>query len=249
MRLLPAVRSAFVAAISALAGAGPAAADDTPTVVELFTSQSCYSCPPAEAYLGELATRDGVVALEFHVDYWDSLTYGSHGRWKDVFSDPAFTARQRAYNLALRGSGNVYTPQMVVAGRHEAVGSDRSEVGGLIARAGDTPGPATLTLRRDGTGLGITVDGARGQAVQIWLVTFMREHVTEVKRGENHGKTLISRNIVRAMHPVGEWRGGSATFDVADLALEPGQGCAVLVQREAGAPVLAGRYCPEGAGS
>jgi len=84
---------------------GPAAADgDQLTVVELFTSQSCYSCPPAEAYLGELSEEKDILALEYHVDYWDSLNYGRHGRWKDAFSTPEMTARQRDYNAEIRNS-------------------------------------------------------------------------------------------------------------------------------------------------
>ena len=95
-----------------------AAAEEVPTVVELFTSQGCYSCPPAEAFLGELAKRSDVVALEFHVDYWDDLVYGSAGQWKDPFSDPAYTRRQQVYARGIPG-GRVYTPQIVVDGRLE----------------------------------------------------------------------------------------------------------------------------------
>ena len=96
----------------------PASAQNSPpVVVELFTSQGCYSCPPAEAYLAELAERTDIVALEFHVDYWDSLTYMWHGQWKDPFSSPQYTARQRDYNVAIRDQSGVYTPQMIIDGR------------------------------------------------------------------------------------------------------------------------------------
>lgn len=105
----------------------PANADSAPPVsVELFTSQGCYSCPPAEADLGKLAKRSDVVALEWHVDYWDDLVYGGAGKWKDPFSSPEVTARQRDYNDSIRGQRRVYMPQMIVAGVREAVGSDRS---------------------------------------------------------------------------------------------------------------------------
>ncbi len=107
----------------------PAIADSQQlTVIELFTSQSCYSCPPAEAYLGELSEEENILALEYHVDYWDRLNYGCYGRWKDVFSTPEMTERQRQYNVKIRNTGNVYTPQMVIDGRTEAVGSRRREV-------------------------------------------------------------------------------------------------------------------------
>jgi hypothetical protein len=87
-----------------------ASAGDAPVVVELFTSQGCYSCPPAEAMLAELAQRDGIVALEHHVDYWDALNYGAAGRWKDVFSRPEATERQRVYASVVPGRGHSYTP-------------------------------------------------------------------------------------------------------------------------------------------
>ncbi|MFN0023541.1 MAG: DUF1223 domain-containing protein, partial [Parvularculaceae bacterium] len=92
---------------------------DKPVVVELFTSQGCSSCPPAEALMRELAKRPGLVALEWHVDYWDDLHAGSSGKWKDPFSSADHTARQRAYNRALRGTGGAYTPQMVIDGAAE----------------------------------------------------------------------------------------------------------------------------------
>ena len=97
-------------------------------VVELFTSQGCYSCPPAEKFLGDLAEQETVIALDFHVDYWDNLVHGADGKWKDPFSRPAYTQRQRVYNQRIRGTGNVYTPQMVIDGRLEAVGSRRIAV-------------------------------------------------------------------------------------------------------------------------
>jgi hypothetical protein len=217
------------------------------TVIELFTSQSCYSCPPAEAYLGELAHRDDIVALEFHVDYWDRLNYGVHGRWKDVFSTPEMTERQRRYNREIRGTGSVYTPQMVVDGRAEAVGSRQGEMGDRIAevRTDGRPRVAVEIARVQGGGIEVSVNGAAGGG-DIWLVTFIREHTTKVLRGENHGKSLTNHNVVRDVRHAGTLDGGGGSVAVSDLALEPGQGCAVLVQDGDAGPVLGAAYCPAG---
>ena len=226
-------------------------ADEKPvTVIELFTSQSCYSCPPAEAYLGELAEDETIVALEYHVDYWDKLNYGRHGRWKDVWSSPEMTARQRDYNAELRDTRGVYTPQMVIDGRSEAVGSRRRAVSNLIAKArGDgEPRVAVSAATRKGGGIDVSLTDVSGARADVWLVTFVREHTTKVVRGENHGKTLTNHNIVRDVRQIGSWDGSAAEIAVTDLDLEDGQGCAILVQDGRVGPVLGAAYCPDNAG-
>lgn len=217
---------------------GPAVAEDNPlTVVELFTSQSCYFCPPAEAYLGELSEEKNIFALEYHVDYWDRLNYGRHGRWKDVFSTPEMTERQRAYNAEIRDTRNVYTPPMVIDGRTEAVGSRRREVQNHISNVRNDEKPR------------VSVGDVPNAKADVWLVTFIREVTTQVVRGENHGKSLTNHNIVRDVRRIGEWDGKMTTIDVTDLTLEDGQGCAVLVQGGKVGPVLGAAYCPAGVGS
>lgn len=238
----------------ALAGfwSGQALAESTGkpiTVVELFTSQSCYSCPPAEAFLGELSEETDVVALEYHVDYWNRIVYGRHGRWVDEFSTPEMTQRQRSYNVALRDTSSVYTPQMVIDGREEAVGSRRGEVRNLMnkVRKETQPRvPVSVSSQAD-SGISVSLPAMTDRKADVWLVTFIRENTTEVARGENHGKTLTSHNIVRRVQHVGEWRGDAATFDLSasELALEPGQGCAILVQTDRPGPVLGASYCPD----
>lgn len=237
----------------ALAGiwAGHASAETTGkpiTVIELFTSQSCYSCPPAEAYLGELSEETDIVALEYHVDYWNRINYGRHGRWVDEFSTPEMTQRQRAYNVAIRNTGSVYTPQMVIDGREEAVGSRRGEVASLVkqVRKDNQPRVSVDVTSHDDGGISVSLPQAAEGGADVWLVTFIRENTTEVVRGENHGKTLTSHNIVRRVQHVGEWRGDAATFDVSkgELALEAGQSCAILVQNDRPGPVLGASYCP-----
>lgn len=219
------------------------AGSPVPVVVELFTSQSCYSCPPAEAYLGDLADRPGILALEWHVDYWNDITYGSAGQWIDPFSSSANTQRQALYNQRIRGTNGVYTPQMVIDGRFEAVGSREHDVEAAIAAAGDRPhGTAVASISAEGAGLAIALDGQPGDAADLILVRFIAEHVTEVPRGENHGKTLVNHHIVTAVETLGSWAGGAAAYTAA--APQEGEGCALLIQTEGQGPILAAATCP-----
>ena len=223
-------------------------ARETPVVVELFTSQGCYSCPPAEAMLSELARRDGIVALEHHVEYWDSLVYGSAGRWKDVFSSSNATERQRVYAQVVPGRGHSYTPQMVIDGRFEAVGGRDSEVGRAIAKAGGTDQPRLAVTARGAGAEGLQVRVAAAAvpgdaAAGVWLVRYLREHVTEVTRGENKGKTLTGRNIVREMTRIGDWHGGELVIDLENARPDAEHGCAVIVQPDGQGPILGAAYC------
>ena len=132
---------AAAAAVAVPQALAPSEVKSNPTVIELFTSQSCYSCPPAEAFLGELVEeRSDILALEFHVDYWDELVHRG-SKWKDVFSSPDSTQRQRVYNVSIRGRASVYTPQMIIGGAAEAVGSNRGNVLAALSQASGT-GPA-----------------------------------------------------------------------------------------------------------
>lgn len=224
-----------------------ARADGAPVVVELFTSQGCYSCPPAEAKLADLALRDGIIALEHHVDYWDSLVYGSAGRWKDVFSSPQSTERQRAYNAVVPGRGHSYTPQMVIDGLYEAVGSRDSDVSSAIsdARRSDDPRLAIAAVPAGDDGLTVRVMGAAAgdRPVGIWLVRFLREHKTQITSGENKGKTLIGRNIVREVTRIGEWRGENVEIELEGAKPDAAHGCAILVQPDRLGPIYGAAYC------
>ena len=155
MRML--IRAALALKLSAIAAVSTATAGDRngAVVVELFTSQGCYSCPPAEKFLGDLSEQKSVIALEFHVDYWDDLVHCGDGKWKDPFSKPAYTQRQRIYNQLIRGTGNVYTPQMVIDGKLEAVGSRRIPVLSAMRKA--------ESARRDSVGINVTM--ASGKAL------------------------------------------------------------------------------------
>jgi len=234
LRLLAAALALLLAPGAASAGAQPL------TVVELFTSQGCSSCPPADAFLGELARRDDILALSFHVDYWDYIG------WKDPYASAANTARQRAYEQRF-GLHYVYTPQMVIQGAAQATGSDRSAVLAAIAASRHRPViPVTLT---PGKGNRVIVSIPKGPATvdaTVWLAVFDREHDTPVKRGENSGRTLKNYNVVRAMDRVGTWAGKAMEIPVTVPSMASGMGdaCAVIVQARNNGPILGAAAIP-----
>lgn len=221
-RLLPS------AALALLAGFTPALA--RPVVVELFTSQSCSSCPPAEALIGTLA-REGadVLPLAYHVTYWNHLD------WRDTYSLPAATERQHAY--AARLDGRVYTPEAVIDGQIGLVGSQEQSVRAAIAKAKGAAGDAvSVTLVREG---GLTVRlGAGTGAGTVTLVGFDPSHVTSVARGENAGRTITQANVVRSVAEIGRWTGAAREWTIPWPA---GEACAVIVQDGAGRVIGAAR--------
>jgi hypothetical protein len=196
-------------------------------VVELFTSQGCSSCVAADKYLTELAYRDGIIALALHVDYWDYLG------WRDTFAEPENTERQQHY-AEMRGRRRIYTPQIVVNGRTELVGSDRAAVEAALQKASL---PLPVTMRRgDGTvEIEIGAD-ARPHAwpMTIWLVLFTSKNKVQIERGENAGETINYHHIVRAMRPIGMWNGEpvKVTLPADELMGKGVDSCAVLVQED-----------------
>lgn len=235
---LAAILLAFLTAPPALADVAEREIATGPVMVELFTSQSCSSCPPAEAIFREMATRDDLVVIEWHVDYWNRLSHGSAGKWQDPYSEAAHTERQRAYNVALRGTGSVYTPQAIVNGRTETVGSRDTTIAGLISRETD---PATqLAVTQDRItivppGEAIMADAA------VYVVTLLPEQVTEVRGGENQGRSLASRNVAVGLRRIGTWTGAAASFALPKQ--EAGLTCAVFVQDLTTMNVLGASYC------
>ena len=236
MHLIRRLKLLTAACLLAL-GTGAAAAGDVGRpvdVVELFTSQGCSSCPLADALLGQLKDRDNVLALSFAVDYWDYLG------WKDTFGDPANSVRQRAYAHE-RGDRAVYTPQAVVNGLNHVVGSNLHAVDGALSdtRASLGAKPVPLSVSADGKTLTITAGAATAdlslRSGTIMMVLYEPAREVAVKRGENRGRTLTYHNIVRAMKPVGTWRGSETEIAVKlDHAMAPGKHCAILLQ--AGGP-------------
>src|SRR5215470_8423741 len=181
----------FLLAIASIVGAGAVwAQDKAPVVVELFTSEGCSSCPPADALLGELAQRPDVVPLAFHVDYWDYIG------WKDPYASAANTQRQHDYAAALR-LHMVYTPQMVVDGRTDVVGSERGDVEAAIGKAAAQPKLA-VAIEKGDAGYRAVIPAASsapaGGPATVWLALFDTVQETRVARGENGGRTLKEFN-------------------------------------------------------
>ncbi len=210
------------------------ASPGAPVVVELFTSQGCNSCPPADALLGELAGQPGVIALEMHIDYWDYIG------WKDPYADPALTKRQRSYSKRLN-QRYVYTPQMVSDGRINVVGSQRDNVLKAIEKAAS--GMKALDVRfeeGDGGKIVIPAGHAPDEGAAVWLAVFDRQRDTEVLRGENAGRTLSNYHVVRQLTRIGTWRGEhlEIPFDMAAATVLGRDGCAVIVQQSPTGAVL-----------
>jgi hypothetical protein len=200
----------------------------SPIVVELFTSQGCSSCPPANANLIKLSKRDDVLALSFAVTYWDYLG------WKDIFDKQEFTDRQVAYEAPLHQSGP-YTPQMVVNGTRTVVGNGLSEVAKLLATVSPLMGPS-IALSRSGARIG--GGEVPRSAADVWLIRYDPNVVNvPVARGENAGSTLPHTHIVRTLKHLGQWDGKPATFDFPKAPDE--LRTAILVQEQHGGPILA----------
>jgi hypothetical protein len=199
---------AALASLVLLSAILPAQAGERPIVVELFTSEGCSSCPPADALLVELANRPDVLALSFHVDYWDRLG------WKDQFSSPEATARQERY-ARLLGIEGVYTPQLVVDGRQEAVGSDRAAVDRALDAARREPDVVPVRLTLDNGQARITMGrGGDAAGASVVLIGFDRSRVDRVERGENSGRTLTYVDVVRGIEEVGRFTGAATQIVV-----------------------------------
>jgi len=217
---------ALVVAVAFLISA-PAWAETRPIVVELFTSQGCSSCPPADALLGELAQNPSLIALGFHVDYWDRLG------WKDPLSAPGSTARQHDYARQF-GNNEVYTPQMVVDGTRAVVGSNRAAVASAIATA-QPEAAASVRFAEDGRSVEIGAGAGHGR---VLLVSFALRRTNAVERGENAGSMAVDIHGVTGVRALGDWNGTAARFDV--MAPSPNAGVAVLVQADDGKILGAG---------
>ena len=226
------VRRGLAASLGlALVTAGAARAADAthPTVVELFQSQGCSSCPPANANVLAIAGRPDILALSWQITYWDDLG------WKDTFDDPAYTRRQREYAQAF-GRTEVFTPEVVVNGRSDVVGGDRDELAALIRHDDRGNAGPLLTIAGDR----VTVSGpspAAGTLVE--LVRYDPRIIqVPVARGENAGRTLPHRNVVRQVAMLGRWTGQTRSYPLP-AAAEPGLRTAVLVQSGPGGAILA----------
>lgn len=204
--------------------AGTAAQDaDTaarhgPVVVELFTSQGCSACPPADAMIADLAGREDVLALSLHVDYWNYLG------WEDTFSQADFTERQYGYSHAAH-STVVYTPQLIIGGSHPVMPDRAMEVADYIAAHRAAPDPVVLTVAPAGEGFAVEArwaEAAPAPQMVVQLVAYSPSETVEIKRGENAGRTVEYRNVVMHWQVVAEWSGArvfsAEITPIADLS-------------------------------
>lgn len=217
---------------------GAALAQRSPVVVELFTSQGCTSCPPADALLGELADRPDVLPLALHVTIWDYLG------WKDKFGLEANTRRQYAYAKAAR-KRSIYTPQMIVEGVDRAVGSDAERVLELVDEHARIPPAAELDIERRGEVLNIRlapVGPAGSGPADVYLVRFMDNETVAIEYGENAGQEIEYHNIVTDWTALARWDGRTEAEFGVELAGDAN--VAVIVQQERFGPVLTAARLP-----
>lgn len=217
-----------IGGLALLVTAFAAHASARPTVVELFTSEGCSSCPPAERYLSELAVRPDVLALSFHVEYWNGLG------WRDPWAIGDFTARQNAYARRM-GLGSVFTPQAIVDGHESYVGSDRSRIG---ARLGKPSADVHVDLKKEGGDLIIEI-GSAPEAADILLLPFRRQVISHIGRGENQGRTLEESNVVRSLQILGRTHAAALELRVRrDSIPKDATDVAVLAQRPNAGEIL-----------
>jgi hypothetical protein len=211
---------------------GAAMAQVSPVVVELYTSQGCSSCPPADEFMLELARRSDVIALSLHVDYWDYIG------WRDTFAHPQFTQRQKAYAKAA-GSRMIYTPQMIVGGLDRVEGNDPAQVTEAVTRHKAQNSPVRLTVVRKGDSIIIRAEAnpPLSKPARIQVVRYMPHATVTIGRGENAGRAVTYANIVTEWHSVADWPGAAPVEMIADAAgPDP---VVVIVQSEGPAEVLA----------
>ncbi len=229
-RIAPSIAFVCIAVVSsAPAQAEPRQAEPR-AVIELFTSQGCSSCPPADKLIGEYARDPSVIALSLAVDYWDYLG------WKDTLAMSGHSNRQRAYAKS-RGDRQVYTPQAVVDGAQHVLGSDKAAIERVIKQVHEQSGAALtlpVTLERTGDKLTVTVaagENEKGQA-EVWLCPITKAISVTIARGENTGHTFTYSNVVRRWIKLGDWTGKAETYSVPMSDFQNGSidGAAVLVQ-------------------
>ena len=232
------MRTIILSLLAIMMAAAARAEGASPVVVELYTSQGCSSCPPADAYMGELARRDDVIGLSFHVDYWDYIG------WKDTFALPEAAERQRRYaeRMNLR---YVYTPQMVIGGRRQEVGSNRNAIETAIDYVRMMAPPVHIAFERnnDGSTGRLRLQGPPpAKPATVWLAEIDYRRRVRITRGENRSRELNYFNVVRRIRPLGTWEGGEARYDLdlAAIAAAGRDGCVVIVQEDGSAGPLLG---------
>lgn len=210
------------------AGAVPARAESVApgvtSVLELFTSQGCSSCPPADHLLSTLARAPNVVALSFPIDYWDYIG------WRDTLASPAFTARQKAY-AAARGDPRIYTPQVIIDGLVDAVGSDKSAIERAVRLTHGRDGAMTVPMHLTETRRTLRIDIGPGPAVAagVYVLRVAKSTTVAIGRGENSGHSVTYTNVVRAVSKIGDWDGKAQSLELMELK-GADEGYVVLLQ-------------------
>jgi len=218
-----------ILAIATLIGVAPEANAEPRAVVELFTSQGCSSCPPADALLGKLAHDPNVIALTLAIDYWDYIG------WKDTLAIPGHANRQKAYSK-MRGDRGVYTPQVIVNGSTQALGSDQAEIERAIGQSHHASATLSVPVSIKVADGRLTVDAPAGKGTdehaEVWLCPVSSAVPVAIGRGENHGRTITYHNAVRRWIRLGEWNGAAASWSISlkDLKSEGADKAAVLLQ-------------------
>ena len=243
LRGLAAIASACFAA-SICGAPSIAKSSGNPTVLELFTSQGCSSCPPADKLLQKYAAQGHIIALTFNVDYWDYLG------WKDTLGQASFTKRQKNYAYA-RGDGQVYTPQIVVNGMYHAVGSRPAEIDRAITKSNNRRSTRRIPISVEATKTDfvITIGGSNEQVSRatVWIAAVAPKVTISVKKGENGGRRLTYHNVVRHLMPVATWTGQQLNLRLRqrDVLRSGTKQSAVWVQTSNNGPILAAAWLPQ----
>jgi hypothetical protein len=212
--------------LTLLVGVPLVAIAESKVVIELFTSQGCNSCPPADHLLSELAADERLLALSLPVDYWDYLG------WRDTLALHSHSTRQKAYADS-RGDRQVYTPQVVINGMAQAIGSDRNAIERSIARAELKNRLAVpVALKRNETSVEVEIGEGVSVPASIWVLGITRAVTVAINRGENGGKTITYHNVVRSWKRIGDWKGAvvRASVPITELADSDADAAVVLVQ-------------------
>jgi hypothetical protein len=198
-------------------GATRTTAPELRAVIELFTSQGCSSCPPADQTIAELSTDPSIIAISVPIDYWDYLG------WKDTLASPRHTARQRGY-ASRRGDREVYTPQAVINGVAQALGSDHKAIEDAIALSHTRPGTLTLPVqvatKGDQVEISVTPRDESGGEGEVWVCSLSNSIPVAIKRGEHRGRTITYHNVVRRWVRLGKWSGAGQSWTVAKAELQ-----------------------------
>jgi hypothetical protein len=212
-------------ALAFLSFTAPAVAQDKPrAVIELFTSQGCSSCPPADKLMNELARDPTLIVITLPVDYWDYLG------WKDTLAHSSFTHRQKAYS-AQRGDRQVYTPQAVINGAVHAVGSERNAIDKAIGNTRQKALTVNVSIEKTDSGYRAVLPASQGANGHVWLIPMVRERSVQIGRGENTGRSITYSNVARGLTRLAVWNGDGQTIDIAASSIPAeSEGIVVLVQ-------------------